>query len=52
MKNKINRKTAERIIYIVIIMGLVLFGIFKDSESAATLIRAVKEAFSILFETI
>ncbi|WP_163319950.1 hypothetical protein [Dysgonomonas sp. 520] len=52
MKNKISRKRAERIIYIVIIAGLVLFGIFKDSESAAALIRAVKEAFSILFETI
>lgn len=48
MKLKISRKTAERIIYIVIIIALVLYGIFKDSTAADTLIRAVKEAFSIL----
>ncbi|CDN31817.1 hypothetical protein BN938_1737 [Mucinivorans hirudinis] len=45
---KISRQTAERIIYITLIVGLVFFGVFKDSESAQGLIRAVKEAFSIL----
>lgn len=50
MKRKISRKTAERIIYILIIMALVIYGIFKDSAAADTLIRAVKEAFSILIQ--
>jgi hypothetical protein len=47
MKIKITRKTAERSIYILIVVILVAYG-FKDSEAAATLIQAVKEAFSIL----
>jgi hypothetical protein len=50
MKPKISRKTAERIVYILIIISLVLYGIFKDSAAADTLIRAVKEAFSILIQ--
>lgn len=45
---KISRQTAERVIYIIIIVGLVIFGVFKDSTAAESLIRAVKEAFSIL----
>lgn len=45
---KISRQTAERIIYIALIVWLVLFGVFKDSTAAEGLIRAVKEAFSIL----
>jgi uncharacterized membrane protein YqhA len=47
MKINISRKTIERMVYIGIIMALVVYG-FKDSEAAATLIHAVKEAFSIL----
>jgi hypothetical protein len=47
MKINISRKTIERTIYILIIITLVAYG-FKDSEAAATLIHAVKEAFSIL----
>lgn len=47
-KIRISRPTAERLIYITLIVGLVLFGVFKDSEAAGNLIRAVKEAFSIL----
>lgn len=50
MKPKISRKTAERIIYILIIITLVLYGIFKDVAAADTMIKAVKEAFSILIQ--
>lgn len=48
MKRKISRQTAERIVYIILIIGLVLYGVFKDSTAAEGLIRAVKEAFTIL----
>lgn len=48
MKMKINCKTAERMIYILIVIALVIYGIFKDSVAADILIRAVKDAFSIL----
>lgn len=47
MKINITHKTAERMIYIVIIIALVIYG-FWDSAAADVLIRAVKEAFSIL----
>lgn len=50
MKRKISRKTTERIIYILIVIALVIYGIFKDSAAADMLIRAVKEAFSILIQ--
>nr|DAE55276.1 MAG TPA: hypothetical protein [Caudoviricetes sp.] len=50
MKRKISRKAVERVIYILIIITLVIYGIFKDSAAADTLIRAVKEAFSILIQ--
>ena len=47
MKIKIKRKNVERGIYILIIIFLVIYGLW-DSETAAKLILAVKEAFSIL----
>ena len=47
MKIKIKRKNVERGIYILIIIFLVIYGLW-DSEAAAKLILAVKEAFSIL----
>lgn len=47
---KISRRTMERIVYIVLIIILVVFGIFKDSATAEVLIRAVKDAFSILIQ--
>ncbi|KAA6302904.1 MAG: hypothetical protein EZS26_001074 [Candidatus Ordinivivax streblomastigis] len=47
MKIKPTRKNIERTIYLLIIIILVAYG-FKDSEAAAVLINAVKEAFSIL----
>jgi hypothetical protein len=48
-KIKFSRKEIERTIYILIIIALVIYGL-KDSEAAATLIHAVKEAFSILIQ--
>lgn len=47
-KIKISRKTAERAIYILIIIGLVIYGL-KDTEVAVKLIKSVIEAFTILF---
>lgn len=49
MKKKINitRKTAERIVYILIVIALVIYGL-KDSVAAEMLILAVKDAFTIL----
>lgn len=47
---KISRRTMERMIYILLIVMLVIFGIFKDSGAAEVLIRAVKDAFSILIQ--
>lgn len=47
---KISRRTVERMIYILLIIALVIFGIFKNSGAAEVLIRAVKDAFSILIQ--
>lgn len=47
---KISREAAERAIYIIIVAVLVVYGIFEDTEAAETLIRAIKEAFSILIQ--
>jgi hypothetical protein len=47
MKIKPTRKDIEKAVYILILIALVIYG-FKDSEAAAALIHAVKEAFSIL----
>ncbi len=38
----------ERIVYIVLIAILVLFGMLKDSEAAKVLMEALKNAFSII----
>jgi disulfide bond formation protein DsbB len=46
-KIKIRRSTVERAIYILIVIGLVIYGI-KDSEVSVKLIHGVMEAFSIL----
>nr|DAX32043.1 MAG TPA: hypothetical protein [Caudoviricetes sp.] len=50
VKPKISQKTAERIVYVLIIIILVIYGVFKDSAAADALIRAVKDAFSILIQ--
>lgn len=47
---KLSRKTWERIIYIALIITLVGYGLLKDSEAAATLIKAITEAFTLLFQ--
>lgn len=47
---KISRQDKERMVYMVLIVVLVIFGIFKDSDAAEVLIRAVKDAFSILIQ--
>jgi hypothetical protein len=46
-KNDITPKMIERAVYILIITGLVIYGL-KDTEVAVRLIKAVIEAFSIL----
>ena len=46
-KTKFTQKNLERAVYILIIIALVIYGL-KNSEAAATLITALKEAFSIL----
>lgn len=38
----------ERIIYIVLIVMLVLFGMLKDSDAAKVLMDALKNAFTII----
>lgn len=47
---KISRRNMERIVYVLLIIVLVIFGMFKDSGVAEVLIRAVKDAFSILIQ--
>lgn len=49
MKINRNRKTIERFIYILIITGLLVYGL-KDSDAAVKLIHALMEAFSILLQ--
>ena len=44
-----NALKQERIAYILIVIVLAIYG-FRDSEAAERLIRAVKEAFTILFQ--
>lgn len=46
---KEKRKAIERASYIIIISGLVIYGIIKDSDAAVKLIQAVQQAFSLLF---
>ncbi|MFT0574069.1 hypothetical protein [Bacteroides sp.] len=47
MKIDISRRTAERLVYILIIIFLVIYGL-KDSEVAARMIHAVSEAFTVI----
>ena len=41
---KFSRRTAERVLYILVILGLLLYGLLRDSEVAIT------NAFSILIQ--
>mgnify|MGYP003623395450 CR=1 FL=1 len=47
-KRKITRKAVERTIYLILIVGLTLYGL-KNSEAAIGLINTIKDAFSLLF---
>ena len=47
MKVKISQRNLERLIYIAIIIGLVIYGII-NRDAAIALMQAVKDAFSIL----
>lgn len=45
-----SRKSKERMIYLAVILLLLFYGLLKDSESAARLLEAVTNAFSILIQ--
>lgn len=45
---KANKAKAERVVYLILIIVLAFYGL-KDSESAVKLIKAITEAFSVLF---
>lgn len=47
---KLSRRTAERALYILLILGLLLYGLLRDSEVAARLMEAITNAFSILIQ--
>jgi high-affinity Fe2+/Pb2+ permease len=47
---KIAREKVERTIYLILIVGLTVWGLWH-SEAATALINAVKEAFSLLLNT-
>jgi len=49
-KRKISRRTAERLLYITVILLLLLYGLFRDSEVAVRLMEAITNAFSILIQ--
>ena len=49
-KRKICRRTLERSLYIAVILLLLLYGLFKDSEVAARLMEAITNSFSILIQ--
>lgn len=49
-RKRISRKSAERMLYIGILILLLLYGLLKDSEGAAQLIEAVGNAFSTLIQ--
>lgn len=49
-QRKISCRTAERLLYIAVILLLLLYGLFRDSEVAARLMEAITNAFSILIQ--
>ncbi|MFR9497336.1 MAG: hypothetical protein SNI91_02750 [Rikenellaceae bacterium] len=48
MESQKPSRKYERIAYVVLIVILILFGVFKDHEAAQVLIAALKDAFSII----
>lgn len=49
-RSKLSRRTAERVLYILVILSLLLYGLLWDSEVAARLMEALTNAFSILIQ--
>ena len=49
-KREISRRTLEQSLYIAVILLLLLYGLFKDSEVAARLMEPITNAFSILIQ--
>ncbi len=49
-KSKITRTAVERTVYLVLIVGLTVWGLWH-SEAAAMLINAIQGAFSLLIHT-
>jgi len=47
-KRKITRQSVERTIYLILVVGLAVYGLW-NSEAAIGLINAIKDAFSLLF---
>lgn len=47
---RISGRTVERVLYILVILGLLLYGLLRDSEVAARLMEALTNAFSILIQ--
>lgn len=47
---RVSRRTAERMLYIAVILLLLLYGLFRDSEVAVRLMEAITNAFSILIQ--
>lgn len=47
---RISGRTVERVLYILVILGLLLYGLLRNSEAAARLMEAFTNAFSILIQ--
>lgn len=47
---KLSCRVAERLLYILVILGLLLYGLLRDSEVATRLMEAITNAFSILIQ--
>lgn len=48
MKMKLDRRKVQWAVYLILLIGLVIYGL-QDSEGAERLIRAITDAFAILF---
>jgi hypothetical protein len=48
MKMKVDYRKIQWIVYMMLLVGLVLYGL-EDSQAAEGLIRAITDAFAILF---
>lgn len=48
MRMKVDYRKIQWIVYMMLLVGLVFYGL-KDSQAAEGLIRAITDAFAILF---